>query len=279
MTKFKRGIQNMAFIKALNELYNDKNSFWYNMINDKELFVAIREEYLNVYYKGQSICRLEYNNNVVKGRTHKKYLGIKEDGYFISENGIILNKQSKVKSLNEIDQLKKNIETHIGKEKENSYSEILNNNKGIFDVEITLVNNKITKPIKKLDYEISSIDYVALEYNENKLVFYEAKHFTNPEIRSRTTPRVFGQISRYEEALCLHEKEVLSSYNLVLQNLNDLHILTTRNTLNKKLITGKISIDFKPKLIVFGIDSDKKDDIHLKKLREHFGNRLILKYK
>lgn len=76
------------------------------------------------------------------------------------------------------------------------------------------VNNKIPYPQKKSDYELSSIDYLILE--EDKLVFYEAKHFSNSEIRSRNIPKVFAQIDRYEKALIQHKNEILNSYNLIL---------------------------------------------------------------
>ena len=46
MAKFKRGIENQKFIDALNKLFSDKSSFWYNMVNDQDLFIAIRDEYL-----------------------------------------------------------------------------------------------------------------------------------------------------------------------------------------------------------------------------------------
>lgn len=99
------------------------------------------------------------------------------------------------------------------------------------------------------------------------------KHFSNSEIRSRTKPKVFGQIRRYEEALRNHQTEVLKFYDQVLNNLRDLKISSNHEILES------LKIDFLPRLIVFEVDKDKKDDKHLQKLRSHFGSRLILKYK
>ena len=281
MKKFERGIQKRAFIDALNVLYHNNNSFWYKMVNDKELFIAIRKEYLNVYYHGQSICKLSYDKSVI-GKTHKKYLGVNVGGYFSSSNGVISDKASKIMSLAEISLIKENVKKYIGKEKDKSYNEILNFNNNILDVEATLVKCRIPNPKLKRDYEVSSIDYVALEHNENnvyKLVFYEAKHFSNPEIRSRKIPRVFSQINRYKEALALHKTEILDSYKLVLNNLNDLSILKTRNIIFSQAIKEKMEIDFEPRLIVFGVDKDENKDEHLIKLRNHFNNNLILNSK
>lgn len=284
MNEFNRGIKNPDFINALNDLYNDKNSFWYKMLSHKELFIAIRNEYLNVYYNGQSICKLDFNKRKVRGKTHKKYLGVNENGYFTSEDGNIINEESKIKTLSDIELIKDNVNSYIGREKRESYAEILNNEKCllVLDVEITLVKNLIEEPIKNSDYEVSSIDYATLKYSddkrETKLVFYEAKHFSNPEIRSRTTPRVIEQITRYEEALRKHENEIIKSYSRVIRNLKDLHV-SHRGITDFDFSEKKISIDFEPKLIIFGIDKDNDSDSHLNKLREHLGKRLILKHK
>jgi hypothetical protein len=277
MNEFKRGIHDEKFINALNELYKDESSFWHMMINDKELFIAIRKEYLNVYYKGQSICRLYYKN-IIMGATHKKYLGNNESGYFYSENGKFLDEKSKIKSLTEIIQLKENINKYVGREKDKSYTEIINNEKCILDVEIAFVRPKVVTPAKKSDYEISSIDYVALEYDSNDdpvLVFYEAKHFTNSEIRARSEPKVIGQIKRYKQALKDHNDEILRSYKLVTKNLFDLHILNRRNY--KGTEVKYLRIDSEPRLIIFGSNQKSLSDKHLQKLHDFFGKGLILK--
>jgi hypothetical protein len=279
MNEFKRGINDEKFINALNELYKDKSSFWHMIINDKDLFIAIRNEYLNIYYKGQSISRLYYKNCIL-GATHKKYLGIKEPGYFYSENGKILNEKSIIKSLSEINQLKENIKIHVGKEKAKSYTEIINNEKCILDVEIAFVRPKVGKPVKKSEYEISSIDYLAFEYDSNDepiLVFYEAKHFTNSEIRSRSEPKVIGQIKRYEQALKDHSDEIIRSYKLISKNLLDLHILDKRNYKGTGISKKDITIDFEPRLIIFGNNQNSVNDKHLQKLHAYFGKRLILR--
>ena len=279
MNEFKRGIKDEKFINSLNELYNDKSSFWHMMIDDKELFIAIRNEYLNVYYKGQSVCRLYYKN-IIRGATHKKYLGINEPGYFYSENGKFLDEKSKIKSLAEIIQLKVNINKYVGKEKDKSYTEIINYEKCILDVEIAFVRPTVVKPHKKSEYEISSIDYVALEQDSDDepiLVFYEAKHLTNSEIRSRSEPKVIGQIKRYKQALKDHNDEIIRSYKLVTKNLLDLHILNKRNYKGTDIQMNYLRIDPEPRLIIFGNNQNLVNDKHLKKLHVFFGKGLILK--
>ena len=78
-----------------------------------------------------------------------------------------------------------------------------------------------------------------------------------------------------------HENEIIESYKCVIRNLRDLHILSHRGRgiTDFDFIEKKMSIDFEPKLIIFGIDKDNESDSHLNKLREHLGKRLILKHK
>jgi len=96
MSEFKRGIANQNFITELNS-----NKYWKQMVKDEDLFIAIRNEYLNVYYYGQSICKVKFVNNKIKWTSHKKYLGIDESGY--AETGVYLEK---------IDELKRNARKH-----------------------------------------------------------------------------------------------------------------------------------------------------------------------
>ena len=290
MKKINRGINNQAFIDVLNELRKDENSFWYKMVNDEDLFIAIRDEYVNVYYSGQSICEFSYlkRKKVVKGKTHEKYLGIEGTGYASSENGKISSLESVIKDLNELSEIKENVKKHIEKEKGESYKVILNKESQVIDTEATFVEVLKPNPKKEKGYQRSSIDYVALEKNsenEIKIVFYEAKHYSNPEIRSTEVPKVVEQINRYEEALKLHEKEykqeIINTYKLICQNLKDLNIVKNRN-LVEDVNTSNLVIDFQPKLIVFGFGSDAHAretwEEHKKNIEKGVGKqRLILK--
>ena len=291
MVKFYRGISNQEFINALNKLAKDKNSFWHKMIHDEDLFIAIRQEYINVYYSGQSICKLSYSpEKKIKGKTHKKYLGVEKSGYYHSENGKILSSESVIKDLNELIQIKNNVRNgkYIGKEKAKSYELILNKDSQVIDTEATFAKKLNPNSKEKADYEVSSIDYVALEKDvENKIriVFYEAKHYSNSEIRSTKTPKVVEQINRYEEALKLHEKEyeqeIVKSYKLVCENLKELNITKNRDLI-ECVTDSNLTIDFQPKLIVFGFDTDsharKTWEIHKKKIEKELGEqRVILK--
>lgn len=261
MSEFKRGITNKNFITELNG-----NKYWQQMVKDEDLFIAIRNEYLNVYHYGQSICKVEFVKNKIKWTSHKKYLGIEESGY--KDTGVYLEK---------IEELKQNARKHGGKEKEQVKQNILGDKRlCILDVEITFG--------REGSFGKRSIDFLAVEKdssNKIKLVFYEAKHFDNSEIRARKIPRVFEQIDKYERVLkdTKHQREILNSYNTIYENIKALNFSNKANLVS--LIgehNSKLEIDTEPRLIIFAIDKNKQDDIHIQKLRTRFGdNRLILK--
>ena len=69
MSKFNRGLSH-EFIHQLDEEAK-KNSWWADVLNDPKLFVAVREEYLNVYWRGQSLFLVKPGPKVT---THVKFL-------------------------------------------------------------------------------------------------------------------------------------------------------------------------------------------------------------
>lgn len=279
MSRFTRGITNEAFLNHLQSELTNSSSYWSIICSDPDFFVAIRDNELNVYFKGQSLCRLFYGRllngkNGVLGEIHKKYVGIQNNGYSKIEEGLILENEASIKSLTEVKQLKSLIQPYVGKEKKESYAEIQSCANFIIDVEITFIREKTPIPQKKSDYEQSSIDYVKLS-DSGKLVFFEAKHWSNKELRSRTTPKVINQIRRYEAALELHEEQVANSYFRVIKNLVDLKL--TNREVAKKVLSGeiKLQVEKEAKLVVFGAKERNwtgKDQIY-----HAFGERLIIK--
>lgn len=263
MSEFKRGITNQNFIAELNS-----NRYWQQMVKDKDLFIAIRDKYLNVYYYGQSICKVEFVKNKIKWTSHKKYLGIDESGY--ADTGVYLGK---------IAELKQNARKHGGKEKEQVKKNILEDKRlCILDVEITFGSEE--------GFGKRSIDFLTIEKDSSgktKLVFYEAKHFENSEIRARKIPKVFEQIEKYESVLndTNHRAEILNSYKTIYENIKALNLNNKSNLV--QLIgadINKLEIDNEPRLIIFANDKSKIDDIHIQKLKTRFGDkRLILKHK
>jgi len=258
MSEFKRGITKPNFIAELNG-----NKYWQQMVNDQDLFIAIRNNYLNVYYYGQSICKVEFVNNEIKWTSHPKYLG--QSGKKPMNTGDYLEK---------IEELKLNTEKYRSEEKEKVKENFLNDKRlCILDVEITFGT--------EVDAGRRSIDFLAIEKDsigKIRLVFYEAKCYNNKEIRSRTNPRVFEQIEKYEKALRSHRHEILNSYRLVYENIKELNLNNKKNLV--QFIgseSERLEIDDEPRLIIF-VDESQIDNTHIQKLKARFGDsRTILK--
>ena len=285
MSKFKRGIENHSFIDALNkERYDHPDGYWSKMVKDKDLFIAIRNESINVYYKGNSICKLSYKKNQVTAAIHYKYLlhPQMKDVYVTATDGrfqedILLHRA--IRSLADIDLIKRASDVYAADEKSGVHPVVTKGN-NVIDVEITFSGDEDEESTRSTD----RIDYLKLEREKSsnadiRLVFYEAKHFTNKEIRSTGTPKVFGQITAYEKALKEHEGDILASYALVSKNLLDLDLIGNRDLIGSVASNPKnLSVDPKPRLIIFGYDRDQQGGKtwsgHRAKLEKELGPRL-----
>lgn len=263
--EFKRGIHNPDFINALNDLRKVHGSFWDQMVNDPELFIGIRDEYLNVYYNGQSVCLLKFDkkSRSIIGFTHNKYLGNDQSGYVESYNEI-----RNIHGLSNIANLKALVKKKfVHGEKLNSYSKILSS--GIcLDVEATFVEELVPSPCKRSDYKISSIDFVQLE--NGVLRFYEAKNFSNQEIKSRNVPRVFEQLDRYKRVLNSCQNSIIASYLKVIDNKKSLGLSCPTSV--------TLKVDTTPNLIVFSVPTELTSAArrHIQKLRDVLEERLII---
>ncbi|MBW2149176.1 MAG: hypothetical protein JRI22_19390 [Deltaproteobacteria bacterium] len=299
---FKRGLSK-DFVVALNAA----GDWWKAILADPELFVGIRDEYLNVYYKGNSILLLKFNNGVLSGRTHYKYLlnssfqntiPMHADGTYDIDGNEFGNKYSI--SRFDCDLLKKSCQYYAGVEK-SGIQEILKANPNIIDVEIAFSQD--TSPESELDIPIDfdpsteqkkkgspRIDFVALQKIKDSWVlkFFEAKHFSNKELRAkeeRNIP-VTKQIRRYEGQLS-NPKNVSGlqdSYMKVMENILNLEgFPEPKKRIAREVIKNgqKIIVDPKPCLVVFGFDKDHnaKNSVwkaHVKRIENSLSKKRVL---
>ena len=70
--RFNRGLSD-DFVKALNDEYR-KGGWWRNLVDDPKTFLAIRDDYVNIYYRGCALLMLRLNGNRLHGLIHYKYL-------------------------------------------------------------------------------------------------------------------------------------------------------------------------------------------------------------
>lgn len=259
MFQFKRGLS-PDFVRRLNEEY-ESGGWWKHIADDDQLFVAIRNQYLNVYWKGNSLLELRLNGSDLVGLIHYKYL-LRPDrkaAYINVLGGRPVIEDPAGLFLNSIDpeRLRKAAAPYSGGEKDGVH-QILLGNPNVIDVEIAFRRECDTgKPSRTV-----RIDFAAIQTGCNgpELGFFEAKRFANKEIRaSKKAAQVEEQMDEYRRCLMEHEGQLLESYRTVIANLCTLKGkgIRERYSALHSLDTTELRICKEVGLVVFGYDSDQ----------------------
>lgn len=290
---FARGLDD-AFVAALNELYDRPDSWWRPFVDDSSLFVAIRNNYVNVYYRGCSLVRLVWNGSQVNGEIHYKYL-LKPDVAGPQYVPVVDGSADLGQALGhffhtdirDVGRLKQAARPYCGLEKAGVHDIVLANT-NVLDVEIAF------SAARSADDTPSTprVDFAALRAADNvaKLVFFEAKHFTNTgSLRvgaSDAHPPVVAQINGYSRLLEQNRDAVEHSYRHVCRNLVALKGMAARNQERHALAQAvsdgslELSVDEHPRLVIFGFDADQKAgstwEPHRLKLEQAIEGRVFL---
>lgn len=221
MTNFRRGIRNPAFLDALGELAAN-DGWWREVVRDSDLIIGIRDEYLNVYWQGQSLFKVAFVHGKVTATTHPKYLlnpdlsgqvaldigagafaPLKEDAILRAwEPGVTLGRMKRAAALFSGDE-------KIG------VQAIASAHPDTIDVEIAFPASEVT------ERSVPRIDLALVEERggEAHLVFWEAKLLANPELRSKGEKNVVRQIETYRRIVGTFRSDILESYRTVADNL------------------------------------------------------------
>ncbi len=271
MSRFNHGLS-PEFIGQLAEEAN-KGSWWADVLNDPKLFVAVREEYLNIYWRGQSLFLVKPGPKVT---THVKFLVDPElddqvplvEGEFrigeLQERGFV----TRYEGPKTLTKMKKASGLFSGLEK-SGCQEIEVNNPEVIDCEIafggTVSSGDGGDKKGALRADLASFERGNGE--DARLVFWEAKHYTNPDLRAedgRPVP-VCEQVKRYKKCLSDNHKAVVDSYTKVAANLVAIRDMGLRRPLSAVITdvgTGKrsLTLDPEPKvgLVIFGFDQAEK---------------------
>ena len=208
MSTFSRGLEE-GFVEALNREYEKDGSWWKGFVDDEELFLAIRDNCVNVYYRGCSLLKLEWKNGVIIGRIHYKYLlrpRLTIGHEYIDVRDGRVDFPVKVKNfftedLTDIDSLKRAAKPYAELEKIGVHNIVLRN-WNILDVEIAFGERKG----EGANPSAPRADFSVLRETEKgvNIVFFEAKHFDSKELRAKEDaklPKVIRQIERYTDLL------------------------------------------------------------------------------
>ena len=276
-----------AFLENLDQLARRDGSWWQDVLLRDDVFIAMRNNSLNVYYRGASIFRIDdAGGGRIKALTHIKYLvrqqqvlaELKDDNSFDPSN-IGWQTYEGNQTMNDMVRAAADLS---GLEKAGLHPLVLGSNK-VIDVEISLLrpdaettDDALPEAAKKSGVKQDRIDVVTLE---NRLegvtvVFHEAKHFSNSALRAVAEPKILEQMTRYHDAITRHEKAIADRYEVVCKTLVRLHqmrIDTRKDAGGRPPIdlaqavrdvaagTERLQIDPNPRLIVFGFDADQRD--------------------
>lgn len=280
---FKRGLS-QEFVDRLNTLYS-AGGWWRNLVDDKELFLAIRDNYINFYFRGCSVLKLNWSrrNKALTGEIHYKYLlkpSIQGSEYIkFGECGIELPELRSLflDGLDDVNELKRAVRRYADAEKSGVHNVVINDrNPNVLDLEIAISKGK----------SAPRVDLVALHDDTDRpgtvrLVFYEAKHFKNKELRSSTDEiPVVDQMDGYSKLLNENRDFLLASYRQVCCNIYGLQGISRQNDQRHRILqdiatkSKELEIDDQPRLIVFGFDKDQRQGKNWKPHAEKLKNAL-----
>ncbi len=276
MAGFKRGISKPGMMEALAELAT-KESWWRDVLLDTSLVIGVRDDYLNVYWRGQSLFKVEMKRGKIVAATHPKYLlnpdlsgqvSLDPDtgGFALSAESALIQTYQPGETLGK---LKRAANLFASDEKIGVHT-IATSNANVVDVEIAFPAGSGGQSVPRID--IASFDEAG---DGVKLVFWEAKVLGNPELGVKGKKNVVKQIGTYVSLLSEHATDILSSYTLIAQNLRSFRDMSggVRNfapSIDKVAQGAKLALanPADVKLLVYGFNADQRDGLWQRLLQD-----------
>jgi hypothetical protein len=215
---------------------------------NQNIFLAIRNNSIGIYHKGGKLFGFEKN----EFKTHIKYASVidNSENNYLTENELSKNKLT-ADFKNNYSRIKENCKLYAGiealgvSEIYHKYSYLSNNNIVVLDIEISF--GALEKIAGKTQ---DRVDILLYDLNSRTLKFVEAKHYSNPEIWSNKTPKVIGQIEKYETQIKNNKTEIIAAYKNYIEAINSVFDLEL--PLPEK-------VEEKVVLLIFGFDNDQKN--------------------
>ena len=222
---FKKGLSD-AFFAALDALAQ-RGGWWTDVLAEKDLIIAVRDESFNVYWQGQSLFRIGFKAGEITVTTHPKYLidpGLAGQVPLIGETFVITEILAsriiaRYEGKTTLDAMKRSARLYAGAEKEGVHA-IVERSPSVIDVEVAL--STFTMDDAAVDFDklgkLPRIDIATFEQRPDhiELVFWEAKLFGNKDLRAKAGDApVIGQIAKYRATLRHHREALITSYEKV----------------------------------------------------------------
>lgn len=254
--KFTRTLR-PSFITSLNKLYDSEKSWWRTIVDDKDIFILIRNNEVRVQASGGLLLQINQDsqNNLIC-RMHEEYLSLRsEKNPYVTLEEMSTAPIKRVEGLKgfvkHYAKIKRRINIFTGKERQ-AVQYLANNIHQIVDIEIGFEGELKENASKK---SVLRIDMAAITDN-GTLVFFEAKLFDNSEIRSKKTPRVVWQLQKYKKLLSQNGEDIIAGYKEQLNVYNQL-----RGSFFEQRARNLNEISHYPhaRLIITGFDASQRD--------------------
>ncbi|WP_262269571.1 hypothetical protein [Microvirga yunnanensis] len=233
------------------------------------LLIALRDGYLNVYAEGQSVLKVGFDtrrhgNVRVRCRIHHKYVPESNSrSVYLDFDGLRITQgrgRDVIQTYAGPETLHGWVEaarTHSGDEKK-GVAIIANRHLNVIDVEMALPADEPVKPDGRK--VANRMDIVALEPEGEgaRIVFYEAKLFSNPQLRAEDlSPPVLRQLGTYRDYVSqpVRHQQILAAYRnacAVLDAISRMRGTEPSPLVRRVAEGGPISLDVEPRLIIFG---------------------------
>jgi len=241
------------------EIKKQQPEWWEIFRNDKELYIHIRKDnYINIYYYGESVAKIEFKNGDFSAKIHKKYFPFESDLSNVAKKRdyIKVNMRDIVKNLKCI---KDKIKTHYSdwNQKSEKPKESWVQGKLILKYPNKYIDSQFAYKGEKL-----RIDLIELS-PDGELSFTELKLLYDGRLKSE----IIDQIKTYKKFVSDKKPSIIVKYyeNLI-QVRKDLQLYTP--------LTSNTKITLNPTINLLIIDTYKKDNEERKTRTENIKKML-----
>lgn len=246
--EFKRSFNDELIDKLKNEdLY--KNNILQD-IRKGNVFPAVRNNKIDFYHKGGNLFSFDTSGFKTNIKYASVYKNMEEDDYILESK---LNDLVKIESFADgYTRIKENCEVFAGIEA-NGVSSIYDKHSYVASKSACVVLD-IEVSLKAIDEKRKQdrIDILVFDKNKKRLIFCEAKHYSNKQIWSQPgkSPEVVQQVIKYEKQIETKGPDIIKAYT---------NYINVVNKIFSPDLTLPEPIEIYPRVIlmVFGFDKDQ----------------------
>lgn len=278
------------FIENLNRVYDESGTWWRKIVDDKDVFIAIRQDYIDVYYKGGALLKvIDAGKGKINCLIHQKYLLVADEeneanyrsltrpprgtpgvGLQIRDLAAFSENYVKIKSnVQRLAGIERKVENDIASRADVKLGividmEIAFSKKDIKDTDAmsgdailtARASNYAPGIAKSSRVRVPSRMDFAMMTADGSLLFFELKLYENPELRSKDSPPVVDQLRAYTNLLQNQTQAIERAYQGVLESWRDLHGTFFKR--RSQLASTKLRVDTHPRLLIVDFDDDQK---------------------